>query len=159
MVGYSLTFVGVLFAIVQGGLIRIINPALGQKKSVYLGLLLNALGLVFFAFCNTGWMMFAFLIPYCLGSIGGPAIQGIISNQVKDNEQGELQGAITSLMSVTSIIGPPLMTNLFAYFTSKSTPVYFPGAAFLLGAVLTLISLWLTQRSLSSHTLLSKVEQ
>ncbi|HEY4784647.1 MAG TPA: TCR/Tet family MFS transporter, partial [Bacteroidales bacterium] len=93
MVGYSLTFVGVLFAIVQGGLIRIINPALGQKKSVYLGLLLNALGLVFFAFCNTGWMMFAFLIPYCLGSIGGPAIQGIISNQVKDNEQGELQGA------------------------------------------------------------------
>ncbi len=152
-VGYSLCFVGILFAIVQGGLIRVINPALGQNKSVYLGLLLNTVALLLFAFSTRGWMMFAFLIPYCLGSIGGPAIQGIISNQVNANEQGELQGALTSVMSVTSIIGPPLMTNLFAFFTSKSTPVYFPGAAFLLGALLTLISLWLTARSLSSNVL------
>jgi DHA1 family tetracycline resistance protein-like MFS transporter len=153
MIGYSLGFVGLLFAIVQGGLIRVINPKLGQKRSIYFGLALYAVGLILFGFASKSWMMFAFLIPYCLGGIAGPAIQGIISNQVPANEQGELQGALTSLMSVTSIIGPPLMTNIFAYFTSHSAPVYFPGAAFVAGAVLTTISVILAIRSLSSHVL------
>jgi DHA1 family tetracycline resistance protein-like MFS transporter len=151
MIGYSLGFVGLLFAIVQGGLIRVINPKLGQKHSIYFGLALYAVGLILFGFASKSWMMFAFLIPYCLGGIAGPAIQGIISNQVPANEQGELQGALTSLMSVTSIIGPPLMTNIFAYFTSRSAPVYFPGAAFVAGAVLTTISVILAVRSLSAH--------
>ncbi len=60
-------------------------------------------------------MMFVFLIPYCLGGICGPALQSVITKSVPSNEQGELQGALTSLMSATSIIGPPMMTNLF-YF-------------------------------------------
>jgi MFS transporter, DHA1 family, tetracycline resistance protein len=69
-----------------------------------------------------------------LGGIAGPALQSTISGHVPPNEQGELQGALTSLMSVTSIVGPPLMTNLFAYFTSSKAPVYFPGVSFLLGS-------------------------
>ena len=81
-------------------------------------------------------MMFLFLIPYCLGGIAGPALQGIISGQVPPNEQGELQGALTSLISVTSIIGPLMMNNLFYYFSKADTPVYFPGAPFVAGAVL-----------------------
>jgi DHA1 family tetracycline resistance protein-like MFS transporter len=93
-----------------------------------------------FAFANQSWMMFAFLVPYCLGGIAGPALQSIISGHVPPNEQGELQGALTSLMSVTSIIGPPMMTNLFAYFTHKSAPFYFPGASFFLAFILMLIS-------------------
>src|SRR5690606_26988959 len=125
MVGYSLGVVGLLIAIVQGGLIRAIIPKIGPKNSLYLGLLLYSTGLLLFAFANQGWMMFAFLIPYCLGAIAGPALQGIISTQVPANEQGELQGALTSLMSVTSIIGPLLMNNLFSYFTSSGAPVYF----------------------------------
>jgi DHA1 family tetracycline resistance protein-like MFS transporter len=152
-VGYSLGVVGILIALVQGGLIRFTTPWLGQKKSVYTGLFLYAIGLTLFAFANESWMMFAFLVPYCLGGIAGPALQGIISNQVPPNEQGELQGGLTSLMSVTSIIGPPLMTNLFAYFTKTEAPVYFPGAPFLAGAILTLISTVLAMRSLASHTL------
>ncbi len=84
--------------------------------------------------------MFAFLIPYCLGGIAGPALQSIISGNVPPNEQGELQGALTSLMSATSIVGPIMMTNLFAYFTHGSAPFYFPGAAFLLGAIFMIIS-------------------
>jgi MFS transporter, DHA1 family, tetracycline resistance protein len=151
MVGYSLGFVGIMIAVVQGGLIRYINPKLGQKKSVYYGLALYAVGFFLFAFATKGWMMFAFLVPYCLGGIAGPALQGIISSQVPANEQGELQGGLTSLMSVTSIIGPPLMTMLFAYFTSGTTPVYFPGAPFLAGAVLTFVSMWLAMRSLSTY--------
>ncbi|QMU27416.1 TCR/Tet family MFS transporter [Adhaeribacter radiodurans] len=150
-VGYSLGAIGAMVAIVQGGLIRFINPKLGAKRSVYFGLALYTIGFILFAFATKGWMMFAFLVPYCLGGIAGPAVQGIISGQVPANEQGELQGALTSLISLTSIIGPPLMTNLFAYFTSGKAPVYFPGAPFLMGAVLTLISLLLALRSLSRY--------
>lgn len=150
-VGISLGAVGIMVAIVQGGLIRIINPWLGQKRSVYAGLILYAIGFTLFAFATQGWMMFAFLVPYCLGGIAGPALQGIISGQVPANEQGELQGALTSLVSLTSIIGPPLMTNLFAYFTGNKAPFYFPGAPFFAGAILTIISTLLAMRSLQSY--------
>jgi DHA1 family tetracycline resistance protein-like MFS transporter len=150
MVGYSLGFVGFLSAIVQAGLIRIIIPKLGQERSVYVGLGFYCIGLVLFAFATQSWMMFAFCIPYCLGGIAGPALQGIISTQVPPNVQGELQGGLTSLVSATAIVGPPLMTGLFSYFTASSAPVYFPGAAMLTGAVLALVSTALAYRTL--HT-------
>jgi len=147
-VGLSLAFVGLMVGIVQGGLIRITIPRFGQKKSLYYGLAFYTIGLVLFGIASQGWMMYVFLIPYCLGGIGMPALQGIISNQVPANEQGELQGALTSLMSLTSIIGPPLMTNTYAYFTGEKTPVHFAGAAFLLGALFMLTSLILARRTL-----------
>jgi len=149
MIGASLAAVGILIAIVQGGLIRIIIPAWGQKNSLYIGLALYSIGFVLFAFATEGWMMFAFLIPYCLGGIAGPALQGIISSQVPANEQGELQGALTSLMSVTSIIGPLLMTQLFSAFTGPAAALYFPGAPMAMGGVLTLLSLILAMRALA----------
>ena len=151
MIGYSLGMVGLLVAIVQGGLIRFINPKLGNERSVYIGLALYALGLLLFAFASQTWMMFAFLIPYCLGGIAGPALQSIISGAVPSNEQGELQGALTSLMSATSIIGPLVMTNLFAYFTKADAPVHFAGAPFLLGAVLMLGSAVIAYLTLKSR--------
>lgn len=146
-VGYSLGAVGLLSAIVQGGLIRVIIPKLGRERSVYVGLLLYSIGFTLFAFASEGWMMYVFMVPYILGGIAGPAIQGLISTEVPANEQGELQGGLTSLQSVTSIIGPPLMTGLFAYFTRHDTALYFPGAPLLLGAVLTLVSTILAWRS------------
>ena len=148
MVGYSLAFVGFMIALVQGGLIRVVIPKLGQERSLYVGLFLYSLGMVLFAFASNTWMMFAFTFVYCLGGIAGPSIQGIISGHVPANEQGELQGALTSLMSATSIIGPPLMTNLFARFTRPGAPVHFPGAPFMMGAVLFLISAILAYRSM-----------
>jgi MFS transporter, DHA1 family, tetracycline resistance protein len=151
MVGYSLGTAGLLVAIVQGILIRVINPRLGQKRSVYTGMGFYIAGLVLFAFASQGWMMFAFLVPYCLGGITGPALQGIMSNQVPDNEQGELQGGLSSLISLTAIIGPPLMTNLFAFFTSGVSPVYFPGAPFMAAALLTITSLLFAYRTLEKH--------
>jgi len=148
LVGYSLGFVGLTVGIVQGGLIRVVIPKLGQHKSVYVGLILYAIGFVLFAFASQTWMMFAFMIPYALGGIAGPSIQGIISKHVPPNEQGELQGALTSLMSATSIFGPLLMTNLFAYFTSTAAPFHFPGAPMLFGAALTIVSAFLAYRTL-----------
>jgi DHA1 family tetracycline resistance protein-like MFS transporter len=150
-VGYSLAFIGLMTGIVQGGLTRVLIPKLGQQNSVFIGLGLYALGFVLFAFASESWMMFAFVVPFSLGGIAGPSLQGIISGQVPGNEQGELQGALTSLISLTSIVGPLLMTNLFAYFTDPATPVRFPGAPFLMGAVLSLVSMVLAMRSLFKH--------
>jgi DHA1 family tetracycline resistance protein-like MFS transporter len=147
MVGYSLGFVGVLVSLVQGGLIRIVIPKIGQVKSIYAGLAFYAIGLLLFAFASSSWMMYAFLIPYCLGGLAGPALQGFISNHVPANEQGELQGALTSLISVTSIIGPVLMNGLFAYFTSAETPYYFPGAPFILASIMIIVSIFLAVKS------------
>jgi len=140
LIGISLGVVGLVFAIVQGGLIRLIIPKLGQQRSVYFGLALYALGFLLYAFATEGWMMYAFTVVYCFGGIAGPALQGIMSGILPPNEQGELQGGFTSMMSAASIIGPPIMNGLFAYFTEPDAPIYFPGAAMLLGAVLTLIS-------------------
>ncbi|MBL7889633.1 MAG: TCR/Tet family MFS transporter [Bacteroidia bacterium] len=150
-VGYSLGVVGILVAIVQGGLIRTVIPKLGAKKSIFIGLSLMIVGLILFAFASKGWMMMSFLIPYCLGGIAGPALQGVISNEVPANEQGELQGALTSLMSLTSIVGPLIMNNLFSFCTKPGTAFYFPGAPFALGALLLLIGTLLAIRSLKNH--------
>jgi MFS transporter, DHA1 family, tetracycline resistance protein len=151
MVGYSLGMVGLMTALVQGGLIRAVIPSIGHKRSAYLGLSLYGIGFVLFAFASEGWMMFVFLIPYCLGSIAGPALQGIISAQVPPNEQGQLQGGLTSLMSLTAIVSPVIMTHLFSYFTRKDAFIYFPGSPFLAGAILTTISVILAMRTLASH--------
>jgi DHA1 family tetracycline resistance protein-like MFS transporter len=152
MIGLSLGMVGLLVGLVQGVLIRYINPKIGNEKSVYFGIALYALGLILFAFASSSWMMFVFLIPYCLGGISGPALQALISVHVPKNEQGELQGSLTSIMSVTSIAGPLIMTSLFAYFTKPGNPIYFPGASFLMGAVFMIISAAIAYQVLKGET-------
>lgn len=149
LVGISLAVVGLLVGLVQGVLIRVVNPRLGNEKSIYVGLLLYTVGLVLFAFATEGWMMFAFLVPYCLGGIAGPSLQATLAQHVPPNEQGELQGALTSLMSLTTIIGPLIMNNLFKYFTTAKAPFYFPGVSFLLGAFFMLLSVFFAWKVLS----------
>lgn len=143
MVGYSLSFVGLVIAIVQGGVIRIAIPKFGERKTIFIGIIMSFIGTTAFAFASQGWMMFVILVPYSLGGLAGAAMQGYISNRVGRNEQGELQGVQTSIMSLASIIGPPVMSAIFFSFTEQSSPVHFPGAPFLLSAVVTLVSLLL----------------
>lgn len=147
MIGFSLGVVGVLVALVQTWLMGKVHPILGNIKSIYIGLLFYSAGMFLFAFATQSWMMFVFLVPYCLGGIAGPALQATISSHVPPNAQGELQGILTSLMSLTSIIGPLLMTQLFNYFTHKSAPVQFAGAPFVLGGILMLTSAFFAYRS------------
>lgn len=135
MIGLSLAAVGLLVGLVQAGLTRVVNPKLGNERSIYIGLILYSIGMLLFALATQSWMMFAFLIPYCLGGICGPALQATMAGHVPSNQQGELQGSLAGLMSLTSIVGPPMMTNVFGFFTGKRAPVYFPGAPFLVGAV------------------------
>ena len=149
MVGISLGVVGFCVAIVQGGLTRIVIPKIGEVKSVYLGLVFSALGFIGFSLSPTGYIMLAMVIPYCLGGFAGPALRGIISNKVPDNQQGELQGALTSLVSFTAIFGPLLMTNLFSFFTSEIAFFHFPGAPFLAGSLFIILAFILSVKYLS----------
>ena len=153
LVGYSLGFIGILAAIVQGGLIRIIIPKFGKVNSLYIGMSFYIIGLLLFTIADESWMVFAFAIPLSLGGLCGPALQGIMTNQIPDNEQGEFQGGITSLISLTSIIGPLLMTNLFSLFTSNDNLIYFPGAPFLLAAILSILGLVVAIRFLQNSKL------
>ena len=135
-VGYSLAFVGVMVSIVQGGLIGWSQKAFGAVRSIYIGLGLYITGLLLFAFADQEWMMYAWTFIYALGGVGPPSMQGIISSQVSANEQGELQGMLTSLMSLATVVSPLLMTWLFSYFTSPAAPVHFPGVSFLASGIL-----------------------
>ena len=151
MVGISLGIIGLLVGIVQGGLIRWINPKLGNVKSIYVGMALYTVGMFLFGFASESWMMFAFLIPYCMGGIAGPALQAVIASQVPPNEQGEIQGTLTSLMSASAIVGPPLMSSVFYYFTHNEAPFKFAGAPFILGGFGMLLSTFVAYFSLKKH--------
>lgn len=153
MVGISLAVVGLLVGAVQAGLTRVVNPKLGNVKSIYAGLLLYTIGLLLFAFATQGWMMFAFLVPYCLGGIATPSLQATLAKHVLPNQQGELQGALTGLMSLTTIIGPLMMNNLFTFFTSKKAPFHFPGIPFFLAALFMLSSLIIAWSLLNKETM------
>jgi len=144
MVGYSLALVGILVAIVQAGLAQKAAYFMGLERSIVIGFALYTIGMFLFAFASQTWMLFVFLIPYCFGGIAMPNLQSYMVGKVEPNQQGELQGGITSLMSVTTIIGPIMMTSVFYFFTTKDAPFVFPGAAFFLGGIMMCISFLIT---------------
>jgi len=148
MVGISLGVVGLLVAIVQGGLVRFINPRIGNGKSILIGFALNAVGQFLIAVATQEWMVLVFLIPYCLGGLAGPAIQTEITNHVPANEQGQIQGTLASLNSATATFGPLVMTTTFYYFTHGEAPFEFPGAPFILAAFLMMVALWFAYKGL-----------
>jgi MFS transporter, DHA1 family, tetracycline resistance protein len=149
MVGWSLGALGLSVALVQGGLSRVVLPKLGPRRSLLLGLAFYAVGLVAIGLATQSWMLFAFMGIYAVGGLAGPSLQSIITGQVPANEQGELQGGLTSLVSVTAFIGPLIMSGLFSYFTSSAAPFYFPGAPYIMGAVFIVISALLVRRTVA----------
>lgn len=146
-VGYSLAFVGLMMVFSQGYLIRIAIPALGLKWAGVFGLATNVIAFIGYAFAPSVVAAYIFLAIGALGGMAGPALNGIASTQIGPDQQGELQGAMGSMMSLTSIISPPMMTMTFGAFTMQGAPVYFPGAPFVLAAVLTILSLMLYFRT------------
>jgi DHA1 family tetracycline resistance protein-like MFS transporter len=134
-IGISLMVVGLLVAIVQGFLVGVLVKKFGKRKVITFGFLLWTVGMFLFSFATEPWMLYAFLIPYALGGIAGPTVQGVISNQVPDNEQGILQGSITGLVSITAILGQLIFSPVFYYFVRPEGDVYFPGAPYVLAAL------------------------
>lgn len=140
-IGYSLSFIGLFMAFTQGYLIRFAIPLFGMRWAGIVGYSLSVAAFIGYAFAPSVVYVYAFMILGALSGIGQPAITGIASSLVGDDQQGELQGAIGSMASLASIISPPIMTMTFALFTGEDAIMYFPGAPFLLAAVLTLMSL------------------
>jgi MFS transporter, DHA1 family, tetracycline resistance protein len=141
MVGISLGVFGFSMAVVQGGLIRLIIPRFGEHNTVILGLSITIIAFLIYSLASEGWQVFALAPLTSLGIIGGPALQGIMSRAASDDQQGELQGVLTSVGAFAAIISPLLMTNVFWYFTSEAAPVYFPGSPFVVAMVLTFLAL------------------
>ena len=133
-IGLSLAAVGVGFAFVQGYLIRVIIPRFGEVKTAIAGFTLDVIALTGLAFATKGWMVYA-LIPFnSLSALLAPAMQGLMANRIPDDAQGELQGAVSSLSSLSFVLTPPMMSQIFFTFTEPGAPVDFPGAPFLAAA-------------------------
>lgn len=155
MIGYSLGWVGICVSIVQGGLIAYVKKKFGQRKTIFIGFVFYGMGMLLFALANSTILMFVFTMVYTLGGLSGPALQGELSNAVPNNEQGELSGAMTSLMSLTAILGPLMMNNLFTKFTDNHSSIDLPEAPMLLGAFLIFLATIITYRTYKANTSIS----
>lgn len=143
-VGLSLAVVGICVAIVQGGLSGIFSKKFGNVKTSYFSLLVFIVSVVGIALAPQGWMLYALMLPYALTGLAGPAIQAIMSNNTKDSEQGELQGTITSVLSLSEIFGPLVMMTMYSMTTvglPKEERVY--GTPYFVAAILVGLSIYL----------------
>lgn len=145
-VGISLAIVGVMAAVVQGGLVRMLIPRLGERRAIILGLSINVINFLLYGLATQGWMLYAVLTVGSIAGVAGPATQGLISRNVPPNQQGAIQGALTSIASLCGIIGPPVATGIFGYFISNRAPIHLPGAPFFLGSLLVFTGLILALR-------------
>lgn len=142
LIGYSLTFLGVMSIVVQSYIVGVFSKRMGDKSMIILGIILSTAGLLLIAFSSLEWLLIPALTLHVLGNVHRAGFQSMISSSVPKNEQGELQGSLSSLMSLATIISPPLMTMVFSYFTSSgASKLYFPGIPYLIAALLTLLSL------------------
>lgn len=135
--GLSLALVGLMAALVQGGLVQPVIKRIGERRAVLCGIVLAVITYLGYGLATAGWMLVAFIIFGSIGGVAGPAIQSLVAGSVDPQDQGKVQGGIQSLMSLTSILSPLIFTaGLFSYFTSPAAPFQLPGAPFLLGAVM-----------------------
>jgi DHA1 family tetracycline resistance protein-like MFS transporter len=146
-VGVSFAWVGILYVIAQGGLVRLVVPRLGEWNTIIAGFLIAAVCMTTMAFVTNAWALYAITVPYVLGwGLTGPASQSVVTRIVSPTEQGILQGAIASVSTATGVIAPPIGGALFGYFISDNAPIHLPGVAFLLGGSLFVVGLLLAVR-------------
>jgi DHA1 family tetracycline resistance protein-like MFS transporter len=146
MVGVSLMVVGAATAVVQGGVVRMVVPRLGERRALVAGLLLGVMGHIMMGLAQRGWMILVFSVPLALGGLAGPAVQAIISREVGPRDQGELQGSLNSLAGVAAIVGPLIGTGLLARFGPPGATPRIPGAPFFASAAFIAIGLLLALR-------------
>jgi DHA1 family tetracycline resistance protein-like MFS transporter len=135
-IGASLALVGVCSAVSQATLLRLLVPRIGEHRAAMLAIAVTTVGYIGFATATASWMMFAWLGVMFFSAIVMPVTNAMMSHRVEPEAQGELQGAVASLYSLSAIVGPPFMAQLFGYFTSPAARVHVPGAAFIAAAVL-----------------------
>src|ERR1051325_8847650 len=133
--------------IVQCVLTKIVVRRIGEQRALVFGLSVASCAYAAYGLATEGWMIYVILVLASLGGVAGPAIQSLITRNVEANEQGAVQGALTSLGSIAGIIGPIIATALFGYFISDRAPLYMPGCPFFFSSVLTVVAILLAARS------------
>lgn len=145
--GLTLGLVGLMAIVVQGGLVRPIVRRFGERRAVVCGTVIGTFAFLGYGLASQGWMIPIIIIFGSLSGISGPAIQSLVTGTVDERDQGKIQGALTSLTSLTNIAAPLLFnTLLFSYFISNKAPVRIPGAPFLVGSVLLAASIFVAIR-------------
>lgn len=147
--GLWLAAFGIVMALYQMGLARVVLPWVGDRRMVLLGSAISSLEFAAYGLVTRSWMLYALIPVRGISTLSGQATQGLLSRLVDKGEQGALQGALASLASLTGVIGPIIATGLFSYFTRPGASVQIPGVAFFLGAVLNLIAFILSLRALA----------
>jgi DHA1 family tetracycline resistance protein-like MFS transporter len=146
--GLSLTVVGVVVAVVQGGLTRIAVAKLGERKTILMGMTISTLAYIGYGSAYVGWIVYVIL---CFGAFGGvtmPTIQSVISRQVGADEQGRLQGALMSLASIAGILGLIILPNLFSYSISPRAPINLPGSPYYFSCLLVIAAMLTVRHAL-----------
>ena len=136
MIGASLAVAGLLMISSQATMTRYIVPRLGGRKVAIMGMVGGTAAYLGFGLGTAGWMMFVAMLGWFFGALVYPNVNALMSQRIPRDAQGELQGAVASLMSLSAIIGPPFMAHLFARFTSPGASMYVPGAPFFASAIL-----------------------
>jgi DHA1 family tetracycline resistance protein-like MFS transporter len=140
MIGGSLALAGLVMALSQAFLMRLVVPRLGERRSALTGIAIAAVGYLGYATATAGWMMLAWLSTWFFGAIVSPSTNSLMSKRIPVEAQGELQGAVACLFALSSILGPPLMSHLFGRFAAPEARVHVPGAAFFAAALLVSVS-------------------
>ena len=140
-VGLTLMAVGVLSIVVQAGLVKPAVHRLGERGSLYTGLVFGAIGLGGFALAPSGVWLWVALPIFSLMGLFGPGLQSLMSQRVAPHEQGKLQGANGSITSIAGLIGPSIFTLSFAHFIDKDRAWTLPGAPFFIAAAMLLAAL------------------
>lgn len=146
-VGWSLALVGAMSVVIQGWLARKLIPKIGERKAIVIGLANASIFFAAYGLAPEGWMIYVLIFLGSFGGIAMPAVQGLVSRCVPINEQGAVQGALSSLGSLAGIVGPLLATGLFGYFIRDQAQVKVPGAAFFASSLLVLVALLLAIRA------------
>jgi DHA1 family tetracycline resistance protein-like MFS transporter len=147
MIGASLAAAGVVMAVSQATLMRVLVPRLGERRTALTGIAVASVGYFGYGIASASWMMFAWLATWFLGALVMPSTNALMSHRVEKSAQGELQGAVASLFGLSSIVGPPLMTQLFGRFSALDAPLHLPGAAFFASTLLAWTSFALYYRA------------
>lgn len=149
-IGLAVALYGISLALVQGGLAGMLIQKFGERQTAIYALLFGIPAYIIFAFANQDWMVYLGILVGAISGASFPAMQQMMSKRINEDAQGELQGAVASTISLTSIFGPVMMTAIFAAYADDKG-LYFPGAPFLFGALLLSISIIICVVTIRRH--------
>jgi MFS transporter, DHA1 family, tetracycline resistance protein len=157
--GVSLALLGLVTAIVQGGVIRLVIDRFGEQRTILLGLACSLIGFLLYAAAPLGWMMYGAIALNGFDFAVKPTAQALVSTLISPREQGAIQGALASQTALASVIAPLIATNLFGYLTSANAPIRLPEVPFFLGALLFGLALWYAVSTFSSFDPQQKIDR